>query len=266
MGIDLLRGRYFDERDTENTAPVAIVDETMAKTYWPNEDPIGRRIKRGGAQSTSPWMTIVGVVRHVRFRTLESPSRVEVYWPETQNPSPSLSLVIRTALEPHVLAGAVEAQVLAIDPDQPIYMLRTMDELMSNSVARRRLSMWLLSAFGGIAILLAAAGIYGVISYSVSQRTRELGIRMALGAGRLQVLRMVLQHSLGLVLAGVTVGVAGSLLLTRLMSGMLFRTAPADPFTFTAVVLVLVLVGLIAGYLPARRAISIEPVEALRQE
>jgi len=266
LGIELLRGRYFDERDSENAAPVAIVDETMARTYWPNENPIGKRIKRGGAQSTAPWMTVVGVVRHVRYRTLESPSRVQLYWPEVQNPSPDLSIVIRTATEPHALASAVERQILAIDPDQPAYMVRTMDELMSNSMARRRLSTWLLSAFAGIAMLLAAAGVYGVISHSVAQRTRELGIRMALGASRGQILRMVIQHSLGLVVIGVAIGLAGSLFLTRLMTGMLFNVRATDPFTFAAVALILACVGLIAGYLPARRATHIEPVEALRQE
>jgi putative ABC transport system permease protein len=141
-----------------------------------------------------------------------------------------------------------------------------MDELMSNSMARRRLSTWLLSAFAGIAMLLAAAGIYGVISYSVAQRTRELGIRMALGASRGQILRMVIQHSLGLVVIGVAIGLAGSLFLTRLMTGMLFNVRATDPFTFAAVALILACVGLIAGYLPARRATHIEPVEALRQE
>jgi predicted permease len=266
LGIELLRGRFFDERDSENSAPVAIVDETMVRAYWPNENPIGKRIKQGGEQSKSPWMTIVGVVRQVRYRTLEAPSRVQLYWPEVQNPWHTLGLAIRTAIEPHALADIVEQQVLAIDPDQPVYMIRTMDELTSNSMAQRRLSMWLLSGFAGIAMLLAAAGVYGVISYSVAQRTRELGIRMALGASHWQVLRMVLQHSLGLVVTGVAIGIAGSLFLTRFMSGMLFNVSATDPFTLAAVALTLACIGLIAGYLPARRATHIEPVEALRQE
>jgi predicted permease len=266
LGIGLVRGRYFEERDSENALPVAIIDETMAETFWPGGDPIGKRLKPGGLASTSPWRTIVGVVRHVRYRTLEAPSRVQFYWPEAQNPSGSLSLAIRTANDPRSLAGPIERLVLAIDPEQPVYAVRTMDELMENSMARRRLSMLLLSVFAALALVLAAVGIYGVISYSVAQRTQELGIRMALGASRVQVLRMVLGQSLGLVLAGVVLGLAGGILLTRFMAGLLFHVRASDPATFAAVALMLLAAGLVAALVPARRATLIQPIEALRQE
>ncbi|MFI5175691.1 MAG: ABC transporter permease [Terriglobia bacterium] len=266
MRIDLLRGRYFEEQDSETANPVAIIDESMASTFWPNEDPIGKRLHRGGGKSTAPWMAIVGVVRHVRFRTLESASRVQVYWPEAQNPWPNLSLAIRAGSNPRGLVSAIEHQVQAIDPEEPVYAVRMMDELLARSLAQRRLSMWLLSLFAGLALILAAVGIYGVISYSVEQRTRELGIRMALGAGRTQVLGMILGHSLRLILAGVVLGLAGSLALTRLMSGLLFNVTASDPSTFAIVAGILLAVGLVAGYLPAHRATLINPVGALRQE
>ncbi len=266
MRIDLLRGRYFEEQDSETANPVAIIDESMASTFWPNEDPIGKRLHRGGGKSTAPWMAIVGVVRHVRFRTLESASRVQVYWPEAQNPWPNLSLAIRAGSNPRGLVSAIEHQVQAIDPEEPVYAVRMMDELLARSLAQRRLSMLLLSLFAGLALILAAVGIYGVISYSVEQRTRELGIRMALGAGRTQVLGMILGHSLRLILAGVVLGLAGSLALTRLMSGLLFNVTASDPSTFAIVAGILLAVGLVAGYLPAHRATLINPVGALRQE
>lgn len=266
LGIGLVRGRYFEERDSENAQLVAIIDETLADTYWPGADPIGKRLKPGGLASTSAWRTIVGVVRHVRYRTLESPSRVQFYWPEAQNPSRSMSLAIRTANDPRSLAGAVERLVLSMDPEQPVYAIRTMDELMEKSMARRRLSMLLLSVFAGLALVLAAVGIYGVISYSVAQRTQELGVRMALGASRFQVLRMVLGQSLGLVLAGVFLGLAGGILLTRFMAGLLFNVRPTDPATFATVALALLAAGLVAALVPARRATLIQPIEALRQE
>jgi putative ABC transport system permease protein len=266
MSIHLLRGRYFEEQDSETGGPVAVIDESMANTFWPNQDPIGKRLHLGGLRSRAPWMTIVGVVRHVRYRTLESASRVQVYWPEAQNPWPNLSLAVRTGNNPRSLVSAIEQQVQAIDSQEPVYAVRTMDELLARSMAQRRLSMWLLSLFAGLALVLAAVGIYGVISYSVEQRTRELGIRMALGAGRSEVLQMVLGHSLGLILAGVGFGLVGGFSLTRLMSKMLFNVNASDPSTFAIVAGILLVVGLVAGYVPAHRATLINPVGALREE
>ena len=268
LAIPLVRGRYFEQRDNETGAPVAIIDETMANTYWPKEDPIGKRIKQGGRQSSQPWRTIVGVVRHVRYRTLESPSRVEFYWPydQTSFPLGSMSLAIHTSSDPRSLAGVVQRQVQALDPDQPAYRIRTMSELMSESMARRRLSMLLLAVFAGLALALAAVGIYGIMSYSVAQRAHEVGIRMALGAGSMDVVRMVLGQSLGLTLAGILVGLLGSLALTNFLSSLLFNVKATDAATFLLVALLLAVVALVASFVPAYRATTVDPVDALRQE
>ncbi|HEX4595236.1 MAG TPA: FtsX-like permease family protein, partial [Bryobacteraceae bacterium] len=268
MGIPLVRGRYFEQRDNETAAPVAIIDEMMANTYWPKENPIGKRIKSGGAQSNQPWRTIVGVVRHVRYRTLESPSRVEFYWPYDQTPFRlgTMSLAIHTSSDPRSLAGVVQRQVQALDPDQPVYRIRTMDELMSESIARRRLSMFLLAIFAGVALALAALGIYGIMAYSVAQRAHEVGIRMALGASSSDVVRMVLGQSLGLTVAGILVGLLGSLALTNFLSSLLFNIKATDATTFLLVALILAVVALVASFVPAYRATAVDPVNALRQE
>ncbi|HUJ22529.1 MAG TPA: ABC transporter permease [Bryobacteraceae bacterium] len=267
MGISLISGRYLNERDTDASAPVAVVDETMAKTYWPGEEAVGKRLKRGGAQSTSSWMTIVGVVRHVRYRTLEAQSRVTLYWPEAQNPYSSMSLAIRTsAAEPLTLASAVQRDILAVDPDQPVYKVRTMRQIMAESVARRRLAMVLLAIFAGAALLLAAVGIYGVISYMVTQRSHELGIRMALGASRASILRLTLGQSLSLTLIGVAIGLAGSLIMAGLISNLLFNVKSRDPVTLLTVAMILTIVALIASYIPVRRATKVDPVVCLRYE
>jgi predicted permease len=267
MGIALISGRYFDDRDTDTSAPVAIVDETMAKTYWPGQDAVGKRLKRGGAGSKNPWQTIVGVVRHVRYRTLEAQSRVTFYWPHPQNPWPSMSLALRTpSSDPRALAATVQREILAIDPDQPVYKVRTMPELMADSVARRRLAMLLLAIFAGAALVLAAVGVYGVMSYTVTERAHEMGIRLALGASRANVLRLVMGQSFSLALAGVAVGLAGSLAFAGLISNQLFNVKSRDPLTFTLVALILTLVALVASYLPARRATKVDPVVSLRYE
>lgn len=266
MGVRLVRGRTFEDRDDERASPVAIVDETLANSYWPNEDPIGKRLKRGGMQSTSPWMTVVGVVRHVRVRTLEAPSRVQLYWPHLQNPTRSLSFAIHTTLDPRTLGGLVQQAVVAVDPDQPVYRLASMNELMASSLARRRLSMLFLALFAGAALLLAAVGIYGITSYSVAQRSQEMGVRMALGATRGGILRLVLGQSLALAIAGVLVGLVGAYALTGVMSSLLFQVTAADPATFLLVAAVLLLVTTMASALPAWRATRVDPMVALRCE
>ncbi len=231
MGISLISGRYFDTRDSDTAAPVAIIDETMARTYWPNEDPVGKRIKRGGMESTGPWMTIVGVVRHVRYRTLEARSRVQLYWPEAQRPTNFMGLAIRAAADPMSLAPAVQKTVLALDAEQPVDHVLTMQELMADSLARRRLTLTLLAAFAGGAILLAALGIYGVTAYMVTQRQQEIGLRMALGASRSDVLGLVVGQGMSLMLAGLGAGLVLSLGLTWLLGSLLFSVRPYDPAT-----------------------------------
>jgi putative ABC transport system permease protein len=253
MGMTMLSGRMFDERDSETGQTVAIIDETMAKTFWPNEDAIGKRIKRGGRQSTQPWLTIVGVVRHVRYRTLEEPSRVQLYMPHAQVPTTGMSLAIKTNLEPRTVSNSVQREVIAVDPEQPVWAIRTMDELMATSVMRRQLIMTLLTLFAGIALMLAVVGIYGVISYWVTQRSHEIGIRVAIGANRLDVLKMVLGQSMSVVLIGVVIGLIGPAALTRVMAPLLYNVSATDAATFASYSAALILVGLLASYLPARR-------------
>lgn len=262
----LIAGRFFDPHDNETSAPVAIIDETMAKSFWPQENPIGKRLKRGGRSSTNPWMTVVGVVRHVRYQSLERPSRVQLYWPHAQNPSSGMSLAIRTRAAPAALADTVQRAVMTLDTDQPVFAIRPMNELLANSMMRRRLIMTLLAVFAGVAMLLAALGIYGVISYWVTQRAHEIGIRMALGATRNRVLKLVIGQSLSLLVIGVAFGLAGALGLTRLMTTLLFNVGVADPFTYLTAVAALLGVGLLASLAPALRATFVNPVHTLRQE
>jgi putative ABC transport system permease protein len=266
IGTQLVAGRYFEARDNESAAPVAIIDESMARTYWPNDDPIGKRLKRGGPQSPNPWMTVVGVVRHVRYQSLERPSRVQLYWPHAQTPATGMSLAVRTSVEPGSIASAVQRAAAGLDPDQPVYAIRTMDELLGESMLRRRLVMILLVIFAAVALTLAAMGIYGVISYWVAQRSHEIGIRMALGATRGDVLRMVVGESLAVVVVGVVTGLAGSIALTRLITSLLFNVTATDPATFVAVCASLLAVGLLASAIPALRATWVDPVHTLRQD
>ena len=266
MGISLISGRYFDARDSDTAAPVAIIDETMARTYWPNEDPVGKRIKRGGMESTAPWMTIVGVVRHVRYRTLEARSRVQLYWPEAQRPTNFMGLAIRTAADLMSLAPAIQKTVLALDAEQPVDKVLTMQELMADSLARRRLTLTLLAAFAGGAILLAALGIYGVTAYMVTQRQQEIGLRMALGASRADVLGLVVGQGMSLMLAGLGAGLVLSLGLTWVLGSLLFSVRPYDPMSLAAAAGALALVALIACSLPAWRATRVDPLVALRYE
>ena len=266
MGIALVSGRFFEDRDTNAAAPVAIIDETMAHTYWPNEDAIGKRIKLGGAQSSRPWMTIVGVVRHVRYRTLEARSRVQVYWPEAQRPTGSMGLAIRAASNVATLGPAVQRIVLDLDPQQPVDRVLTMQELMADSLARRRLTLTLLAAFSGAAILLAALGIYGVTAYMVTQRQQEIGVRMAIGASRTDVVKLIVKQGMSLMLAGLAAGLVLSLGLTWVLGSLLFSVRPYDPVALSAAAAALAFVALVACSLPAWRATRVDPLVALRYE
>jgi putative ABC transport system permease protein len=266
MGIPLLAGRYIDERDTENAAPAAVIDETMAGAYWPGESPLGKRIKLGGPQSEAPWMTIVGVVRHVHYRTLEARSRVQLYWPEPQRPTGFMAVAIRTSSNPMSLAPTLQKMVLEIDSQQPLDRVLTMQDVMADSLARRRLTLTLLGAFAAGAMLLAALGIYGVTAFMVTQRQQEIGLRMALGASRGNVVGMVARQAMSLLATGLAVGLVLSFSLMWLLSSLLFAVPPYDPVSLASAAAVLAVVALIACSIPAWRATRVDPLVALRYE
>jgi predicted permease len=273
MGIDLVRGRLFSPQDTRQSPQVALIDEVFARQYFPNQDPIGQRFKLAtpGADSRE----IVGVVRHVEHVGLEGQTAniAEFYFNFDQIPIETLpryvrrvNLLVRTTVEPLSLAAPVRSQISALDKDQAVFNVRTMEQALSRSVAARRFSMILLGVFALLALTLAAVGIYGVISYSVAQRTREVGIRMALGAGTSDVIKLVVRDGLKLVMIGVGIGLAGALLLTRMMTTLLFGVTPTDAVTYATVALGLIVVALIACCIPARRATKVDPLVALRFE
>jgi putative ABC transport system permease protein len=266
MGISLVSGRFFTPGDTAGAPPVAIVDESLAQTYWPGQDPIGRRLHTGGFRSTAPWETVVGVVGHVHNRTLEARSRVEVYWPENQNPATGMTLAVLTSGNPMNLVPTIESVVASIDSDLPVYRVRTMREVMGDSLLRRRLALILLAAFAGLALLLASVGIYGVTAYGVAQRRVEIGVRMAVGANRGQVLWLVMRSGAATIVTGLGLGLLLSLALTRLMSGLLFAVHAADPWALGGACLILLLAALLAILIPARRATRVSPMAALRYE
>jgi predicted permease len=266
MGIGLVAGRVFEARDTDGAPKVAVVDESLAQTYWPGQDGVGKRLHFGGLKSTSPWITVVGVVRHVRNRTLEARSRVEVYVPEAQMPFNGMTLAVKTSGNPMSLAPTIQREVAAIDPDLPVYRVRTMTEVMGESVQRRKLALILLEVFAGLALVLAGVGIYGVTSYGVAQRQVEIGVRMALGADRGKVLRMMIAGGMTTIAVGLAIGVALAPVVTRMMRGLLFAVHPADPLTIAGGAAVLVAMAFLAILIPARRATRVSPMKALRYE
>jgi predicted permease len=266
LRIPLRQGRTFADSDTAAGPKVAIVDDVLARTDWPNQNPIGQRVMfpLGATGNEGTWYRVVGIVANVRNHGFSAPRKGVLYFPEAQSPFPSLSLVIRTASSPAEIANAIDAVIAGIDDEQPVYEVETMDQYVSDSVSDHRLDVFLLGIFALLALTLAAVGIYGVISYDVAQRTREIGIRMALGADRRDVLRLVLRKGITLALIGVAIGVGVSVSLMRLMTALLYGVKPADPETLTAVSIVLVAVALLACYIPARRATKVDPVVALR--
>jgi putative ABC transport system permease protein len=266
MQIPLLSGRLFTERDGEGTLPVAIINETMARGFWPNEDPIGKRVMMGAPMPERPWLAIVGVVGDVRNSGLETPPLPQMYAHYLQNPTRSMTLVIRTALAAQTLTAVIQHQVIALDKDLPMYDVKTMEQRLSNSVAQPRFRTLLLGIFAGLALVLSAVGIYGVMSYSTEQRTHEIGIRIALGAQAGDVVKLVVRQGMVLTLIGVLIGVALSFALTRFLSSLLFGVSASDPGTFVAASVLLAIVALAACYIPARRAATVDPIVALRYE
>jgi predicted permease len=263
LGISLKEGRAFTSFDTIGSDPVTIVDEMLARRYWPNESPIGKRIRR--TTSRSPWMTIVGVVGHVRDTHLAADNSTSAYYlPLFQQPPPEVGLVMRARVEPASLESALLRAVAAVDPLQPVAQLKTMDERVSATLGPRRFAVVLLTFFAGTALFLAALGMYGVISYNVGQRTNEIGLRMALGADARGVRLMVMRETLTLAGLGVLLGLGGTVLLTRTLTGILYGIAPTDPVSFVAATACLLTVAALASYLPARRASRIDATVALR--
>ncbi|HYM00724.1 MAG TPA: FtsX-like permease family protein, partial [Blastocatellia bacterium] len=260
--IPLIAGREFTARDDENNAKAVIISKAAAILYWPNENPVGKRLMG----DNNSFQEIVGVVGDVTQHNLNRAPRPCVYVPYAQDPWPFMTITAKTGINPTALVADIKRAIWAVDKDQAISNVRTMDEVVSKNISSQRFNMLLVGLFAGLALLLATIGIFGVTSFAVGQRTHEIGVRVALGASRQTVLGLVLGRSLVLTIAGAIVGVAGALALTRLMSAMLFEIRPADPLTFSAVPLLLIGATLLASYLPARRAMRVDPAVALRYE
>jgi putative ABC transport system permease protein len=275
LGVVLKGGRLFTEADNPDAPPVAIVDESFERRFWPKGSAVGKRfVAQFNAPNDIKWGEIVGVVAHIRHYGIDQvkqyglgqDGREQIYFPYLQQPSNRMYLAIKTAADPIGLTNAVRAEVLSLDPEQPIYQVKTMDQLVTTSLAQRQLNMVLFASFSGIALVLAAVGIYGVMSYSVTQRTHEIGIRMALGARQRNVLGLVVRQGMTLALVGVGVGLGAAIALTRLMSSLLFGVSATDPLTFASISVILTGVALAACFVPARRATRVDPMIALRYE
>ena len=265
MGIPLIRGREFDQRDDGKREHVIIISESFARRFWPNENPIGHRIGIG-PQGDKSWHVIVGVVRDVRDTGLDSKPGFATYEPLAQHPRRTMELAIRVAGDPAPVIAGMRSELRRMEPALLIDQVRTMLERIDDSVAPRRLNLVVFGLFSGLALVLASVGLYGVVAYSVSQRTQEFGIRMAIGALPRDVLNLVLGQGLKLALTGVAIGIVVALAATRLLAGLLFGVQPGDPVTLGGVSLLLILVALLACGLPAYRATRIAPTVALRWE
>jgi len=267
MSIPLRQGRAFTEQDTEQTPMVALINETMARQLWPHESPLGKRIKFPGSEKNpQPWRTVIGVMSNVKQSGLDKEAQMQIYLPEAQYPTSGMTLVVRASVDPNSLIAAVSHEIHAADRDLAIDSIATMEQLLASSISLRRFSMLLLVIFAGVALVLAAVGIYGVISYSVTQRTHEIGVRIALGATPGDILRLVVRQGITLALVGVGIGVLAACGLTRLLATLLYGVSSTDLATFSAISLLLVGVALVASFIPARRATKVDPMVALRYE
>lgn len=268
LGMTLLRGRLFGESDDESALPVVVINETFARSYWPNENPVGQRIKlrTAGDRSSLTWNTVVGVIADARTESLADASAPRMYMSLYQRTAKDWAIFLRGQLDTAAIPVQLHAQVQSVDPELPVFGARTLSDVLSASLAGRRFSMEIVGLFALTALLLAGMGIYGVISYIVSERTHEFGIRRALGASRRNILRMVLRQGLGLAIAGTALGLVGALIVAHLMAGVLYGVGPLDPVIFFGVALMLIGVALLACYIPARRAIRVDPLVALRYE
>ena len=269
MGISLQRGRVFESRDTAEAPPVMVVNRRLAENFWPSEDPTGKRMKIGPADSPNAWATVAGVVGDVRQTGLYGEQNFEIYVPYAQERRGFVAprdLIVRTTGDPASLIGAVREAVWSVDKDQPISNVRMMDQVLAAAVSRERFQTLLLALFATLALVLACVGLYGVISYAVVQRTHEIGVRMALGAQAGDVVRLVINQGMLLTLIGLVIGVTGAFAVTRVMTEMLFGVTATDPLTFAGVPLVLSVIAFLACYIPAWRATKVDPLVALRYE
>jgi putative ABC transport system permease protein len=267
LGIPLVSGRDFSERDEEKSAPVVIINEALAARYFPNQNPIGKHIRPGiSVDGAPPWREVVGVVGAVRHGGPGKEPRPEFFLPHTQMPFITLTTVVRVAGDPLAIVGAVRNEVRAMDKELPIDSVKTLDQYLTESFAQPRFNTLLLALFAGVAMTLTAVGLYGVMAFSVTARTREIGVRVALGARGSDVLRLVVSQGMKLTLIGVAIGMVAALALTRLMAGLLYGVTPTDPATFALIALLLVGVAMLACYIPARRATKVDPMIALRCE
>lgn len=263
MGIPLKRGRDFSVQDTRDSTPVALINETLARHYFPNEDPIGKQVQIEGQKAPRE---IVGIIGDVKQLKLDAEGKAEIYVPFQQFPVPGMNIVVRTKTDPGSMTSAVLQQIAQVDPDQPVFQVKTMDQYLDESMAQRRLSTVLLGAFAALALVLAAIGVYSVMSYLVSQRTHEIGIRMALGAKQRDILKLVVGQGMWLSFLGIAFGIAAAFLLTRMMTSLLYGITASDPLTFIGISLLLAVVALLACLIPARRAIKVDPIIALRYQ
>jgi putative ABC transport system permease protein len=266
VGLPLVSGRFFNESDNDKGQPVVIINSALARRYFPGEDPVGKRLKGGKPEEDDPWEIIIGVVGDEKQEGLSAEVKPEIYQSYLQSPENNMAIVVRTTTDPKSIVGAIREEIRGIDRNLPLYDIKTMNEVVYESLARERFITMLLIIFAFLALALAAIGIYGVIAYSVAQRTHEMGIRMALGASRNSVLKLVVWQGMKLALGGVTVGLLASFALTRLMASLLFDVSASDPATFTLVAVLLAIVALVACFVPARRATKVDPMVALRYE
>jgi putative ABC transport system permease protein len=270
IGIPLVRGRLFTADDRLNTPQVALITQAAARQYFPGEDPVGKKITLGWGRDGSKQRAggeVVGIIGDVKDAALDEPDPPQIYLPYAQWPVQSMSLVLEAAVPPETIAEAARHEVYALDSSLPVGNVRTLDQLVARSISQPRFYMTLLTVFAVVALALAAIGIFGVLSYAVAQRTREIGIRMALGAHQGTVVRLVVREAMIMAIAGVVCGLLAALALARaIVSRLLFETSPHDPTTFVAVAAVLAAVALLAAYLPARRATRVDPIVALRAE
>ncbi|MEE8116728.1 MAG: ABC transporter permease [Gemmatimonadales bacterium] len=267
MGVPLMRGRSFTERDDADSLPVAVINETMARRYWPDADPLGQRLQLGEYRPERPWVTVVGVVGDFRRSGPEAGTLPQLFRPHAQQPSRSMNLLVRSvAADPLTVVAALRAQVAAVDPEIPVYLISTLEQRVDRYASQRRFQTRLLTVFAAAALLLAAIGTYGLISHSVHQRTGEIGVRVALGATHVDILRLVIREGMFVTAIGIGAGLAGALVVARGLRSLLFEVSPADPVTLLGVCLLLVGTALLSCYIPARRAARLDPVAALRGE